>query len=208
MLKENDKLAIAFSGGKDSILILNFFMDNPIVKDLLVIHIDPGFGSDIDSVEEYLENNGVNYLIHRLNIKSEIPKSNEHPCFICSYRRREYLFRIAHKNGYNKIAFGHHRDDVIVTFMMNLLFHGEVATSVPVQKFFEGKIKIIRSLYFLWEDWIEYFIRDQNLPTFTSNCPHEGKSKRHEIKKFIDLYPHAKKNLYKAMFNINENYLP
>jgi len=54
MLKENDKLAIAFSGGKDSILILIFFMDNPIVKDLLVIHIDPGFGNDIDSVEEYL----------------------------------------------------------------------------------------------------------------------------------------------------------
>lgn len=77
MLKENDKLVIAFSGGKDSMLILNFFMDNPIVKDLLVIHIDPGFGSDIDSVEEYLENNGVNYLIHRLNIKSEIPESNE-----------------------------------------------------------------------------------------------------------------------------------
>ncbi|TEU01342.1 MAG: hypothetical protein E3J23_00540 [Candidatus Stahlbacteria bacterium] len=85
---------------------------------------------------------------------------------------------MAHKNGYNEIAFGHHRDDVIVTFMMNLLFRGEVATSVPVQKFFEGKIKIIRSLYFMWEDWIEYFIRDQNLPTFTSNCPHEGKSKR------------------------------
>lgn len=130
------------------------------------------------------------------------------PCFICSYRRREYLFRIAHKKGYNKIAFGHHRNDVIVTFMMNLLFHGEVATSVPVQQFFEGKIKIIRPLYFLWEDWIEYFIRDQNLPTFTSNCSHEGKSKRDEIKKFIDLYPHAKKNLYKAMFNINEDYLP
>ena len=95
------------------------------------------------------------------------------------------MFRIAHKNGYNKIAFGHHRDDVIVTFMMDLLFHGEVATSVPVQKFFEGKIKIIRSLYFLREDWIEYFIRDQNLPTFTSNCPHEWKSKRDEIKNLL-----------------------
>ncbi len=208
MLKSDGKLAIAFSGGKDSMLLLNFFLDNPIVKDLIVIHIDPGFGWESGKIKDYLESKGVNFLIHKLCIKDEIPKSNEHPCFICSYRRREFLFKIAQKKGYDKIAFGHHRDDVIITFMMNLLFHGEVATFVPIQSFFGGKIEIIRPLYFLWEDWIEYFIRDQNLPTFTLNCPYEGKSKREEIREFIESYPHAKKNLYKALFNINEDYLP
>lgn len=208
MLEDNDRLAIAFSGGKDSMLMLNFFLDNPIVNDLLVIHINPGFSSDIEGMTGYLERMGVNYFIHRLNIDSEIPKSDEHPCFICSYRRREYLFRIASKNGYKKIAFGHNRDDIITTFMMNLLFHGEVATSVPVQRFFNGKIEIIRPLYFLWEDSIKFFIQDKNIPTFHLNCPYERKSKRDEIKVFINSYPHAKKNLYKALFNINKDFLP
>lgn len=208
LLKENDKLAVAFSGGKDSMLLLNFFLDNPIVKELLVIHIDPGFGGETKRLKDYLESKGLNFIIHKLNINSQIPKSDEHPCFICSYRRREFLFRIAQKEGYSKIAFGHHRDDVIVTFMMNLLFHGEVATSVPKQTFFGGKMEIIRPLYFLWEDWIKYFIGDRNLPTFSSNCPYKGKSKRDELRGFIESYPHAKKNLYKSLFNINKDYLP
>ncbi len=208
MLDDNSRLAIAFSGGKDSMLLLNFFLDNPIVDDLFVIHIDPGFGGDIDAIKGYLESKGVNFYIHKLNITEEIPKSDEHPCFICSRRRREYLFRIAHKNGCKTIAFGHHKDDIIVTFMMNLLFHGEVATSIPSQPIFGGKLKIIRPLYFLWEDWIEHFIKEENLPVFPSKCPYEGTSKRDEIREFIESYPHAKANLYKALFNINEDYLP
>ncbi|MCK4527033.1 tRNA 2-thiocytidine biosynthesis protein TtcA [candidate division WOR-3 bacterium] len=208
MLESDGRLAIAFSGGKDSMLLLNFFLDNPIVEDLFIIHIDPGFGADTRAMRDYLESQGVNFLIHKMDVKKEIKRGSNHPCFICSLKRREYLFRIAHKRGYRKIAFGHHKDDIIETFMMNLLFHGEIATSVPVQEFFGGKIEIVRPLYFLWEDWIECFIKNKNLPLFSSSCPYEGKSKRDEIRKFIESYPHAKANLYRALFNINEDYLP
>ncbi|MEA1913256.1 MAG: ATP-binding protein [candidate division WOR-3 bacterium] len=208
MLEDNDRLVIAFSGGKDSMLLLNFFLDNPIVNELLVIHIDPGFGEKTKAIRDYLESKGVDFVIHKLNIRDEIPKSSESPCFICSHRRREYLFRIALENNYKKIAFGHNRDDIVVTFLMNLFFHGEVSTSLPVQEFFGGKIEIIRPLYFLWEDWITNITTKMGLPLLSGECPYQGKNKRNEIKELIELYPHTKANLYRALFNIKKDYLP
>lgn len=189
-------------------LMLNFFLQNRIVDDLFVIHVDPGFGVETEKIKKFLEEKDIKYRIKYLDISKQLEEGENHPCFYCSLKRREFIFRISKKEGYRNIAFGHNRDDVVETFMMNILFHGEVSTLTPTQNFFRGKIRIIRPLYFLWEDWIEHFIDKMKLPTFRSGCPYQSTSKRDEIREFIESYPHSKANIYRSIYNVKKDYLP
>jgi tRNA 2-thiocytidine biosynthesis protein TtcA len=141
MLAEGDKIAVAVSGGKDSLTLLRLLLDRrvfvPINYEVLALHIDMGYPRSISAkLERYFKKLKVGYKI----IKSEALKKTDKSrinCFWCSWNRRKELFFAADRFGCTKIALGHHMDDIIETVLLNLFFQGEISSMVPKQELFK-----------------------------------------------------------------------
>jgi tRNA 2-thiocytidine biosynthesis protein TtcA len=108
-------------------------------------------------------------------------------CFLCSWERRKHIFHLAQRLNCNKIAFGHHKDDIIETLLLNIFYSAEVSTMLPIQNLFKGKMTIIRPLALVEEKQIERFARDKRLPVGASGCPSSGKTKRTEVKSLLEM---------------------
>ncbi|MCK5738983.1 tRNA 2-thiocytidine(32) synthetase TtcA, partial [bacterium] len=139
-------------------------------------------------------------------------KNRKNPCFLCARLRRQRLFEIAVSHNATKIALGHHKDDIIETFMLNILFSREVSTMLPKQDFFGGKFQIIRPLAYLDESQLKKYHREIGFPVFESGGPTDGHAKREYVKGLLHQMEHdyrgIKKNIYKAIKNVNLEYLP
>lgn len=225
MIENNDRICIAVSGGKDSLSLLKLLNERrrfvPIKYDLLALHIDMGYRCIHPKVlEEYFEENNYNYHIERIDIFSpkanaptaEKEKSREDiSCFWCSWNRRKTIFETAAKFGCNKIALGHHFDDIIQTILLNLFFHGEISAMSPKQELFEGKIIIIRPLCYVEERLLEKFATESGFPHPQSICPNVINSKRTLIKNIISglvkVDSKVKKNIFRSVKRIKRDYL-
>ncbi|MBW1668665.1 MAG: tRNA 2-thiocytidine(32) synthetase TtcA [Deltaproteobacteria bacterium] len=155
MISEGDHVLVAVSGGKDSLSLLWLLRERlkrvPIEYGIIAVHVDVGFGSDsAERMKSFFTEHGFDYRIVRTDIgpKAHGPENRENPCFLCSRLRRKILFELANELGCNKIAFGHHKDDVIETFFLNLFYGASLSTMMPVQDFFQGKLTIIRPMSF------------------------------------------------------------
>ena len=145
MLADGDQVLIAVSGGVDS-LVLTWILDYwqhkaPIRYGLLAVHIDNGFDiSTNDTITKQLEKINVPFLIKKTDFweKAAVAEDGKSVCYHCARLRRNLLFSIAEQKGFNKIAFGHHKDDILETFFINLLYAGNLSTMVPKQELFEG----------------------------------------------------------------------
>ncbi|KPK29695.1 MAG: hypothetical protein AMK70_15475, partial [Nitrospira bacterium SG8_35_1] len=153
MLADNDRVLIAVSGGVDSLVltwILNHWQQKaPIDYEIIAAYIDNGFDrSTGDNVAQQLQNIGVPYLIEKTDFwhRAAAAEEGKSICYHCARLRRNRLFAIAEKQGFNKIGFGHHQDDILETFFINLLYAGNISTMVPKQKLFDGRIHIIRPM--------------------------------------------------------------
>ena len=208
MLKRNDRVAIAFSGGKDSVALTYFLKERKEISHSLLIHIDHGFGEDREGIKNLMESSGIPFVVDEVNISEAVKKDNRTPCFLCSFFRRKRIFEIAHEHGFKKVAFGHTRDDAIITFVMNIFYHGEVSTLKPVQEFFNGEIILLRPLYYVREGEIKNFLVREGLKYFENPCPYKNDTKRQRVNELINSFPDGMNNVYKAMFNIKEDYLP
>ncbi|MDD5595184.1 MAG: ATP-binding protein, partial [Candidatus Omnitrophica bacterium] len=130
MLADGDKIAVAVSGGKDSLTMLRVLQDRqafvPIKYKLLAVHVDMGYPCQHPKIlAEYFKKQGVEYHIEKIDIlKGKTRKDIS--CFWCSWNRRKALFSVADRFGCTKVALGHHKDDIIETILMNLFFHGEI----------------------------------------------------------------------------------
>jgi tRNA 2-thiocytidine biosynthesis protein TtcA len=137
--------------------------------------------------------------------------NRENPCFLCARLRRKRIFEIADETGCNKVAFGHHKDDIIETFFLNVCYSGNISTMRPAQSFFGGKITVIRPLAYVDEDRIRQLARKEAFPEFYNPCPRAAVSKRKEIKDMLHrLYRSNKKikgNVFSALKNVNPDYL-
>jgi len=133
-------------------------------------------------------------------------------CYLCSRNRKRILFESAESLGMNKIALGHHLDDIIETTLMNLFYQGEFSTMMPVQDFFGGKLKIIRPMCEVREREISSFVRRYPLPLISNDCPNEDTSRRLVIKGLIRELQRKNKsvgeNIYRAPWHLNYEYLP
>ncbi|MCX5702986.1 MAG: tRNA 2-thiocytidine(32) synthetase TtcA, partial [Candidatus Omnitrophica bacterium] len=148
MLADGDKIAVAVSGGKDSLTLLRVLNDRkkfvPVKYELLAIHIDLGYPrSCAKKLEKYFKKIGVKYIIKKVDIIRKT-KPEEISCFWCSWNRRKALFETANRLGFSKVALGHHKDDIIETILLNLFFQGEISAMSPKQELFGGKITLIR----------------------------------------------------------------
>ncbi|MGE5197159.1 MAG: ATP-binding protein [Deltaproteobacteria bacterium] len=215
MMADGDKVAVAVSGGKDSLTLLKVLADRqkfvPIKYELLAVHIDLGYPCMHPKIlAEYFKSQGINYHIEKVDILRGKTRKDI-SCFWCSWNRRKALFETAVRFGCNKVAFGHHHDDIIETILMNLFFHGEISAMAPKQELFKGKIVIIRPLAYVEEDMIRRFAREAGFPHEKCSCPNSITSNRTRMEKLIreleKTCPDVKKNIFRSVKRIKQEYL-
>jgi len=215
MLASGDKIAVAVSGGKDSLTLLRVLNDRrkfvPIKYELLAVHIDMGYPCHHPKIlAEYFKKIGVNYHIEKIDILQGKTRKDI-SCFWCSWNRRKALFEAADRFGCTKVALGHHKDDIIETILMNLFFHGEISAMSPKQELFKGKITIIRPLAYVEEDMIVRFAKSAGFPHQKCSCPNSLTSNRTKIADIIKdikkVCPDVKTNIFRSVKRIKEDYL-
>ena len=223
LIKDGDKIAVCISGGKDSMLMAKCFQDlkrfSKFEFDVKFLVMDPGYS---EANRKVIENNAkilhVPITIFESNIFDSVYHIEKSPCYLCARMRRGHLYNFARELGCNKIALGHHYDDVIETILMGMLYGAQVQTMMPKlhSTNFEG-MELIRPLYLVREDDIKAW-RDYNdlkfiqcACKFTDTCTtcdnEETRSKRLEIKNLIhDLKktnPFIEGNIFKSVENVN-----
>lgn len=220
LIKPNDKIAVCISGGKDSMLLAKLFQElkrhNKFEFELVFLVMNPGYKQEnADLIRENAELMGVPITVFESEIFSNVEHIEKSPCYICARMRRGYLYSKAKELGCNKIALGHHYDDVIETILMGMLYGAQVQTMMPKlhSSNFEG-MELIRPMYLIREKDIKHW-RDYNelkflqcACKFTEDCADEvAESKRQEIKRMIaELEKQDSQipgNIFKSVENVN-----
>ncbi|MDD5618514.1 MAG: ATP-binding protein [Candidatus Omnitrophica bacterium] len=207
MLDANDKILVAVSGGKDSLTLLKILQErlsfSPVKYELIAVHVDMGYKCIHPKIlEKYFKDNGYKYYIKKVDILKNTERKDIN-CFWCSWNRRKAIFEAANKLGCTKVALGHHKDDIIQTFFLNLIFQGEISAISPRQELFKGKITLIRPLVYLEEKECEIFAKDNKFPLPHCSCPNAGKTQRDEVAKLIrkmeKMSPDFKTNVFRSL---------
>ena len=223
LVKEGDRIAVCISGGKDSMLMAKLFQElkrhNKFNFEVKFLVMDPGYSPENRKViEENARKMKIPIQIFESNIFESVFEIEKSPCYICARMRRGYLYNFAQQMGCNKIALGHHYDDVIETILMGMLYSAQEQTMMPKlhSTNFEG-MELIRPMYLIREDDIKAW-RDYNdlhfiqcACKFTDTCTtcnnEENQSKRMEIKKLIaelkKTNPFVEGNIFKSVENVN-----
>lgn len=222
LIQEGDRIAVCISGGKDSMLMAKLFQElkrhNKFPFEVEYIVMDPGYSrANREQIEYNAGLLNVPVTIFESNIFESVFHVEKSPCYLCARMRRGHLYNQAKMMGCNKIALGHHYDDVIETILMSMLYAGQVQTMMPKlhSTNFDG-MELIRPMYLIREDEIKRW-RDYNHLTFlqcackfTENCAvneKENLSKRLEIKNMIremkKINPQVESNIFKSVENVN-----
>jgi tRNA 2-thiocytidine biosynthesis protein TtcA len=218
MIRDGDHVMVAVSGGKDSLALLWLLKERikrvPIDYRITAVHVDPGFGANsADQMASFFLAHGFEFRVIESDIgpKAHGPQNRENPCFLCSRLRRKLLFQAAEEVGCNRMAFGHHKDDLIETFFLNVFYGASISTMVPVQGFFGGKLTVIRPFYLVDEELIRRYAQLMDWPEISLDCPTAGSSKREEIKNMLKHFYRSnrkiKGNIFHALQNVNAEYL-
>ena len=209
MIKDGDRIAVGVSGGKDSMALLaamaNLRIFYPAKFELVAITLDPRFGgedADYSEIEELCKRLDVEYIIKRTQLAEVIfdIRKESNPCSLCARMRRGALHDAAKAAGCNKIALGHHLDDVAETFIMNLFNGGTLDCFMPVTYLSRKDIYMIRPMIFARESDCARVVRKENLPVVKSKCPADGTTERQEVKEFLS-------SLEKKYGNVREKIL-
>ena len=223
LVKEGDKIAVCISGGKDSMLMAKLFQELKLHDkfdfDVKFLVMDPGYSPrNRQVIEENARILNIPITVFESDIFESVYNIEKSPCYLCARMRRGHLYAYAKELGCNKIALGHHYDDVIETILMGMLYGAQVQTMMPKlhSTNFEG-MELIRPLYLVREDDIKAW-RDYNglnfiqcACKFTDTCTtcnnEENQSKRVEIKELIktlkQVNPHVESNIFRSVENVN-----
>ena len=223
LIKEGDKIAVCISGGKDSMLMAKLFQElklhNKFEFEVKFLVMDPGYSPENRKViEENARKLNIPITIYESDIFESVYNVEKSPCYLCARMRRGYLYKFAKDMGCNKIALGHHYDDVIETILMGMLYSGQVQTMMPKlhSTNYEG-MELIRPLYLIREQDIKSWCRYNDLHfiqcacKFTDTCTtcnnEENRSKRVEIKELIktlkQVNPYVEGNIFKSVENVS-----
>ncbi len=224
LVQENDRIAVCISGGKDSMLMAKLFQElkkhNKFPFELVFLVMDPGYKEENRKrIEDNAALMEIPITVFESDIFNAVYEIEKSPCYLCARMRRGYLYSRAKELGCNKIALGHHYDDVIETILMGMLYGGQVQTMMPKlhSTNFEG-MELIRPMYLIREDDIKHW-RDYNHLHFLqcacrfteecSSCNEDGTSasKRMEVKHLIarmkETNPFVEGNIFKSVENVN-----
>jgi tRNA 2-thiocytidine biosynthesis protein TtcA len=206
------KIAIALSGGKDSLTLLYLLhalrgRGFPLF-DLIAIHIRGEFSCGAGIDERFLQSI-CQHLQVPLIVRISTKPLQGLECYSCSRDRRKHIFNAAKESGVDAIAFGHHRDDAAQTLLLNLLHKAEFASLLPKLRMYRYGVTIIRPLIYIAEKSIRAFAQQNNFLRISCQCPVGQRSRRKGVDQFIremeNLFPHARGNLAKAAFMYGSN---
>jgi len=208
MIDEGDRIAVGVSGGKDSLALLSALAEMrrfyPKKYQVVAITVDMGFeGMDYSKIESFCREKNVEYVIEKTEIAKIIfdVRKEPNPCSLCAKMRRGSLHAAAQAAGCNKVALGHHYDDAVETFMMNLFFEGRLGCFSPKSYLSNRKITLIRPMLYAMEKDVMYFARRQELPVVESKCPEDHATERENMKKLLSELEKTNKGVKHRIFN-------
>ncbi len=217
LIESGDRILIGASGGKDSTLLVHYFANRKKRSDsnfeykALFIHSD--FSPDFpEEIESFFNEWNVPFEKIDVNILERVKENQKMSCYWCSTQRRTELINYAIKNGYNKIALGHHLDDILETLIMNMTEKGELSTMVPNLQYNKYPLKIIRPLCYICEEKIIEYSKKQKIDSFTCTCNYMDNSLRKEARTKLEFLTDSnskkKERLFASLKNIQKEYLP
>lgn len=212
MIESGDKIAVGISGGKDSLTLLyalahlrHFY---PKKFDIIAVTVDLGFGNlDLSKIEDLCRELNVEYHIIKTDIAQIVfqERKEGNPCSLCAKMRKGALNNQIIKLGCNKVAYAHHKDDLIETMMMSFIFEGRLHTFSPVTYLDRSRLTIIRPLLYMYEGDVKGFVKTNDLPVVKSPCPVDGTTKREYAKKLVNQinreYTGAKARMFRAIID-------
>ena len=209
LIREGDRIAVGVSGGKDSLALLyalsrlrHFY---PVPFSLTAISVDLGFSMDYGSIRSFSESLGVPFLLEKTDIARIVfdEKKEKHPCSLCANMRRGALTNAAEREGMNKLALGHHRDDLLSTLMLNLIYEGRFYSYAPYTFYEDRRISLIRPLLETPEAVVRGIVRAKNFPVLPNSCPKDHATRRTEMEtlnqELARRYPGFKDRLFHAV---------
>ena len=211
LIEDGDKILIGLSGGKDSLALVELLAKRARIYkpefSIVVVHV---VMKNIP-YREYVESWGVPFLLYETEFDAATD-TRKSPCFLCSWNRRKALFTVAKEQGCNKIALGHHMDDILETLLMNITYQGAFSTMPPrlVMKKFD--MTIIRPMCLVHEADLMELAQARGYRKQVKNCPYESQSSRSTMKGILkqleDMNPEARYSLWGSMSNVQEELLP
>lgn len=217
LIADGDHILVGLSGGKDSLALIQLLGERSRIYvprfRVTALHVrmsEVSYESDTDYLQSFCAQWDIPLLVKQASI-GEI-RGDKTPCFLCSWYRRKTLFDTAQELGCNKIALGHHKDDIVQTLLMNLIYEGTFATNPPRLKMDKMPIEIIRPLCLIQEKQLEAYATQQGYLTQSKTCPFEHASARSDIKELVSqleaLNPNIRESIWNAMQNVKKAYLP
>lgn len=229
LIADGDKILIGLSGGKDSLALVELLGRRAQIYvprfEVVAVHVrvkERDYQSDLSYLEQFCAEYKVPFVVRDTEIS--VPNEGEgsrvgsgtvrekDPCFLCSWYRRKALFGVAQELGCNKIALGHHKDDMVETMLMNLVFQGTFCTIPPQLKMERMPIEMVRPLCLCEEKDLRRYAELRDYKKQQKLCPFEKESSRARVKELVTelerLNPNVRDSMWSAMENIKTDYLP
>lgn len=218
LIEEGDKILVGLSGGKDSLALLELLARRSRIYkprfSVVAVHVvmtNIAYESDMDYLRTYAEGLGVPFVRYETSFDPSTD-NRKSPCFLCSWNRRKALFTVAKEQGCNKIALGHHMDDILETLLMNMTFQGAFSTMPPRLVMRKFDMTIIRPMCLVHESELMEMAVFRGYRKQIKNCPYEKDSHRSEMKDVLKrleaMNPEARFSLWSSMNNVQADLLP
>ncbi|CDD32853.1 pP-loop family protein [Bacteroides sp. CAG:714] len=218
LIEEGDKILVGLSGGKDSLALLELLARRSRIYkprfSVVAVHVvmtNIAYESDMDYLRTYAEGLGVPFVRYETSFDPSTD-NRKSPCFLCSWNRRKALFTVAKEQGCNKIALGHHMDDILETLLMNMTFQGAFSTMPPRLVMRKFDMTIIRPMCLVHESDLVEMAALRGYRKQIKSCPYEKDSHRSEMKDVLKrleaMNPEARFSLWSSMNNVQADLLP
>ena len=217
LIENGDRILVGFSGGKDSAALTEYFAYRKRQGrenfDFCALHVESGIGSSVlPELRSLLRSWNTELVSLNADVLARLKPGKTMNCWWCSTQRRTELNNYAMEHGYNKIALGHHLDDILETLLMNALYKGELSTMPPRLKYDKYPVTIIRPLCFADEQTIIAHARRSGYKSITCTCDYQNNTARKEARKKLEALTGSdtaqKRKLFESLKNIKSEYLP
>lgn len=217
LIADGEIVVVGVSGGADSLCMLHLLealnRKGRHGWQLQTVHVDPGFETwNPTRVVKACETIGVGCTVVQTDVPGRLKQAGRDSCYTCAQERRRAMFAFCSKVGARKLVLAHNMDDVNETFLLNLLYTSSARTILPAQPLFEGRLAILRPLYYMDKDLVRRYLRTADIRPVRNRCPFEHSSSRSTVRRFLNrLYakdPRIRTNFFAGLRNLKPEYLP